>query len=246
MYENKNENNNINYNKIISENIDENENEKNMSFFEKIYSFFICLDKKIFGISGEHIFKKYKNELLLFTVIILIIVILLFCYEDTNLIKQKQNQKQKQKQKGGNPLVAVAARAAISDPQGAMKVAKTASSMGKNMQSSANTALNSNKSDLSNPSDTSGEPEKRKRYFSGKGAINAGKTMGYMKKPYRKGRDYFGGILDRNKEYIREKIYDVLMFMIIFIVFIPSLSFIILILLSFRVLKPKISYIKSL
>ena len=88
--------------------------------------------------------------------------------------------------------------------------------------------------------------KKKKRYFSGKGAINAGKTMDLMKIPYRKGRNYFGGILDRNKEYITEKIYDVLMFMIIFIVFIPSLSFIIIILLSFSVLKPKISYIKSL
>lgn len=200
------ENNNKNSKKF------ENKREENKTIFAKIYDYFNYIDEKVFGLSGEKIIKKYKNEIVLFIIVILILLVLLFCFNDTNLIKQK----------GGNTLISEGASAISSDPQGDIDVVKSASK------------------------DSGSSDGKKKQFFSGKGIKNANKTIGAMKIPFKRAGNYLGGTLDRNKEYIRKLIYDTLMFMIVFIVFIPSLSFIIIIFLSFRVLKPKIKYIKSL
>lgn len=215
--------NNIENNNKTSKKI-KNKREENKTIFTKIYDYFNDIDKKIFGLSSEEIIKKYKNEIVLFIIVILILLVLLFCFNDTNLKKQR----------GGNPLIAAGASAIASDPQGAMDVAKSSSKMSENM----------NSDDDKSSKDSDGSDGKKKKSF---GAIkNANKTMKAMKTPFKKAGNYLGGTLDRNKEYVRKLIYDALMFIIIFIVFIPSLSFIIIIFLSFRVLKPKIKYIKSL
>lgn len=52
--------------------------------------------------------------------------------------------------------------------------------------------------------------------------------------------------LAENKEYLKNLALQIVTFFIVVIVFMPSVSLIIIILITFKILKPKIQYIKSL
>lgn len=75
-----------------------------------------------------------------------------------------------------------------------------------------------------------------------RGVSGANSTVNAMKKPFKS----FGNTLDRNREYIKGIVYDTVMFFIVFIVFMPSVSLLIILFVSFKILKPKVQYLKSL
>jgi hypothetical protein len=176
----------MNYNLNINNNYtNENNNNTNDTIFDK-------LDKKIFGLKGKTLIKKYKKEIVLFVIILLIILTTLYCIiPDNNII-----------QNGGDP----------EDMEGPKK---------KNFKYTR-AALKKHKSlDSSRGSKAIRSYSKR-----GIGAIE--------------------NKLSENKEYLKNMAIQIVTFFIVVIVFMPSVSFIIIILITFNILKPKIKYVKSL
>lgn len=180
---------NINNKNINNTNNEENNNESNDTFFDK-------LDKKIFGMKGKKLIKKFKKEILLIIIFLLFLLTILYCFVDDTQINN---------QKGGASL---------------------------------------------------------KGFFGGIGS--AGKSAGkfIVGKPLsidprrgaasirsfnkRRGIGALENKLSENKEYLKNMAYQIITFFIVVIVFMPSVSFIIIILITFNILKPKIKYLKSL
>ena len=177
--------NNNNYTNENNNNTNENNNNTNDTIFDK-------LDKKIFGMKGKKLIKKYKKEIILFVISILIIITTLYCIiPDNNII-----------QNGGDP------------------------------------------EDMEEP--------KKERFKYTKKALKKHKSLdsSYGSKAIRRySKRGIGAIenkLSENKEYLKNMAIQIVTFFIVVIVFMPSVSFIIIILITFNILKPKIKYLKSL
>lgn len=162
----------MNYN--LNTNNDNSNDNSNDTFFDK-------LDRKIFGMKGKTLIKKYKREILLFVIILLIILTTLYCIVPDNNIMQNG---------------------------GMLKYTQKAFKKHKSLDSSY-----------------------------GSKAIR-----GYSKR----GIGAIENKLSENKEYLKNMAIQIVTFFIVVIVFMPSVSFIIIILITFNILKPKIKYIKSL
>lgn len=176
---------NINNKNINNTNNEENNNESNDTFFDK-------LDKKIFGIKGKKLIKKYKKEILLIIIFLLFLLTILYCFVDDTQIN---NQKGGASVKGFFKGVGRAGKSFVGKP-------------------------------------LSIDPRR-----------GAASIRSFNK---RRGIGALENKLSENKEYLKNMAYQIITFFIVVIVFMPSVSFIIIILITFNILKPKIKYLKSL